>query len=437
MAPKPALVPSEEDALSLLLEAELSRLCADKLFSKSKLLQRLLRLLADRALAQLPVTESYLAQQLLGLEEQDFHPYTNPYVRVNTSLLRQRLRQYYSRETPLHIILDLPSGGFALRIERVSAQNLQWKRLFSQAKLLSESRYVEELLDSVSLLEQVLDQNPAFTPAWACLTKVHLSLAGHGAPPQKHIALARTTSQRAWELAPDSWESLAAVGAVAGLVDLDWDLADECFLRAQSIPGNHLIAYPWFQAHLVATGQLQTLLPLMERALTEYELPPRALQQNYGICLHLAGRTREAMDELHRTAMLFPDDYSAWIWIAIQHWLDNSPAKALEALSRGLLASRDRMPGQIISHSMAALRNKISRSAPSMAGSTAELTALFAALVVGQHQHAWAAFARMIDARNPIFWILLRSQLIRRLSDLPEYRQTFEILRVPGPEPYP
>jgi tetratricopeptide (TPR) repeat protein len=419
----------------LLAARELDRLLADPLFSKSKLLQRLLRLLVDCALRNTPVTESFLAFELLGLEEQDFHPYTNPYVRVNTSLLRKRLRQYYARETPVDVIFHLPSGGFSLRIEAAYSMDAQWKRLFSQARLLSDSRYTEELSEAVTLLESVLQLKPDFAPAFARLASVHVSMAGHGAPPALHMDAARAAAARALELAPDSWEALCGAASVAGLGDHNWTLAAELFDRALAIPGNHVVPHPWFQAHMLATGRLSELLQLMERALPEYDLPPRNLQQNYGICLHIASRFPEAEAEMLRTSVLFPDDYSVWVWLAIQHWLCGAPARTLDALSRAVLASRHRMPGQLIASAMQTIRGKGRGTPPQIAGTAAEMSTLIASMVLGHHRAAFDALFRMLDARNPLSFILLRSPLVARLSILPDYPQLFTSAGLPPPCP--
>jgi hypothetical protein len=64
---------------------ELAKVLAHKLFRKSEVLRRLFTYLLDAALREQPVTDKILARELLGLAEDEFHPYTNSYVRVNVS----------------------------------------------------------------------------------------------------------------------------------------------------------------------------------------------------------------------------------------------------------------------------------------------------------------------------------------------------------------
>ena len=416
-----------------LVHIELERILADPLFSKSKLLQRLLRLLVNCAEQNLPVTESFLARRLLGLDERDFHPYSNSYVRVIASLLRKRLRQYYARESPIGAILHLPVGGFSLRIEPAHTIDSQWKRLLSQARLLADSCYVEELAEAVALLERIISIKPDFAPAFARLATAHLSLAAHGAPSMPHLQSAVQAAARAIEFAPDSWESLTSAASIAGLVNLEWTHATALFERALAIPGNHVAAHPSFHAYMVAIGRLTELLPLMERSLSESEFPLRALQRNYGICLHIASRFNEAESEMQRTAILFPDDYTVWSWLAIQFWMRDSPDKAIDALNRGVLTARDRMPGQLMASIIESLHGRHTCSSSSLDGSIAELPTVVACAFLGDAETAVAAMCRMAVARNPLIFLLLRSPFIGRLSVSPEFPEVFHSLGIPLP----
>ena len=136
-----------------------------------------------------------------------------------------------------------------------------------------------------------------------------------------------------------------------------------------------------------------------------------------------------------RTSVLFPDDYSVWVWLAIQHWLCGAPARTLDALSRAVLASRHRMPGQLIASAMQTIRGKGRGAPPPIAGTAAEMTTLIASMVLGHHRAAFDALFRMLDARNPLSFILLRSPLVARLSILPDYPQLFTFAGLPPPCP--
>lgn len=411
--------------LTVLAGRELERLLADQLFRRSESLRRLLRLLVERALSREPVTEVFLAERLLGLSPQEFHPYTNAHVRVNVSLLRKRLRQFYEREVPGGVIFRLPRGEFSLRIEAAGRREAQWKRLLSQARLLADSRYIEELVEASRLYESVLEEKPDFGPALGGLAGVYLSMAGHGAPPGPLVERARAAGRRGLAVAPGSWEAICGAAAVAGLCDHDWEEALRLYDRALGLAGHLVSVDPWFQATMLAVGRTKTLLELMEGALGECAVAPRALQQNYGICLHLARRFGEAEVELRRTTVLFPDDYSAWIWLAIQYWLGGERERVREALEGGVRATRGRMPGQLLAEVGRTLREPDGEWPGPRDGSGADLGVMVAAMMRDRPEEALEALGRMLSAGNPLGFVVLRSPLAGRLAAVPGYGRLF------------
>lgn len=419
--------PSE---LTVLAGRELERLLADKLFRRSESLQRLLRLLVERALAGERVTEVFLAERLLGLSPQEFHPYTNSHVRVNVSLLRKRLGQFYQRDVPGEVKFLLPRGEFSLRIEAAGQREKEWKRLLSQARLLGDSRYIEELAEAARLYERVLEEKPDFGPALGGLAGVHLSMAGNGAPPGPSVEMARAAGRRGLALALESWEAVCGAAAVAGLCDHDWEEALRLYDRALGLAGNLVVADPWFQASMLALGRTEELLRQMEGALGEFAMTPRGLQQNYGICLHLAGRFGEAEVEFQRTTVLFPDDFSVWIWLAMQHWLSGERERVSEALEKGIQATRGRMPGQLLAEVGRILREPDGEWAGPRDGSAADFGVMVAEMMRDRPEEALAALGRMLSARNPVAFVLLRSPLASRLAVLSGYGRLFGLVKL-------
>lgn len=77
---------------------------------KRKVLKRLI----ECALSDDLVTESTLANELFGLSPVEFHPDTNPYVRVHMSLLRKRLSLIYAEGPASERTAQAPSARFAV-----------------------------------------------------------------------------------------------------------------------------------------------------------------------------------------------------------------------------------------------------------------------------------------------------------------------------------
>jgi len=425
--------PESNSDLPKLAGQELARVSSNPKLHKSKVLKRLLAYLLECALSDRPVTEYTLAYELLGLSPAEFHPYTNPYVRVHMSLLRKRLRLIYAEGQASELILHIPSGSFCLKVERISLAQSRLNRAFSQAKLLAESRYIEELTEAVALFETILESQPAFASGWNHLCWAHISLAGHGGPPATHWKAARSAAAQANLLEPESSETLCSLASVAGLYDLDWSLCHSYFARALKLSGNGVMSFQWYHAFMVASGSLSQLLNEFESALNQFDMPPRSLQQNYGICLHLSGRFEQAEVELKRSTVLFPDEISSWFWLAVQHALQVSPIECLKSLSKAVSISRDRSVGKLFSSTKLSIQKQSLRRAVKQDGSASDMSLFFSSMVLRRSSVAISAAMRMVEARNPLAFILLRSPLLARLSHLPGYGLLFDTARIPRP----
>ena len=376
--------PWVDEERPILARAELARIHAHKLFRKSQVLQRLLSFLVDAELQHQPVTESLLALALLGLAEDAFHPYTNSYVRVNTSLLRRRLSAYYQENTASRVRFHLPLGSFRLRIVVFNPSLQRWRRDFGQAKLLASSRYVDELEVALERIEKVVAEQPGFAPAYALKSSIHLMIGSHGGSPVEHAIFARQAAGRAMALAPDEWESLTAAANVAALLDWDWAGAEEKFDRAKAMPANEVVGDPWYQATQVAVNRIDTCLAQMRNALLDYPVPPRSLQQNYGAMLHLARRWEEAEIEFGQTTEIYPDDFCPWLWLAMQNVVFGHHAKAARCLIQGAVVSRGRMPGTIIQAARDFLLTGRFHPPHAHAGGAVEFSRFFTAATVSE-----------------------------------------------------
>jgi Tol biopolymer transport system component len=95
------------------IRAELERILASEVFSRSQQLRRFLSFIVEQRLAGQGHTlkESVLAHELYG-KGTDFDGGTDPVVRVDARRLRDKLREYYEgRSDP--VVISLPKGSYA------------------------------------------------------------------------------------------------------------------------------------------------------------------------------------------------------------------------------------------------------------------------------------------------------------------------------------
>jgi tetratricopeptide (TPR) repeat protein len=413
---------------------ELDRLLKHKLFRRSESLRKLLRVLFDAAQSGRELTEEIIAVEVYNFDLRDFHPARNATVRRGMSDLRKRLSKYYREVTPADVALQLPLGSYRLRVHTVDLSKENWRRIFGQAKLLSASRYLDELELALQRIDEVLTEQPEFAPAFALRSSICLNIGTNGGQPSVQAASARKAAERAMELAPDLWESLAASASVAGLLDWDWDKAQSLYLRAESIPGNEVVADPWYQATQVALDRIDSCLAKMRRALLEYPQPPRVLQQNYGATLHLARRWEEAETALKETTEVYPDDFSPWIWLAMQAATLGKRAKAGHYMVRAALVTRGRMPGTLIQSSRDAVLKGKFHLPRSHAGGAVECNNLFASVIRERPESAIGALERMVYSHNAIAVVFMRSPMQDYLAASPRFLALFDRMGIPRPD---
>ena len=136
-------MPSETDASAharsdlpdAAIRAQLERILASEVFSRSQQLRRFLSFIVEQRLAGQghSLKESVLAHELYG-KGTDFDGGTDPVVRVDARRLRDKLREYYEgRSDP--VVISLPKGSYVPVFEANSASPIAHGslRLFSQS----------------------------------------------------------------------------------------------------------------------------------------------------------------------------------------------------------------------------------------------------------------------------------------------------------------
>ena len=122
-------MPSETDASAqarsdlpdAAIRAQLERILASEVFSRSQQLRRFLSFIVEQRLAGQghSLKESVLAHELYG-KGTDFDGGTDPVVRVDARRLRDKLREYYEgRSDP--VVISLPKGSYVPVFEANSA----------------------------------------------------------------------------------------------------------------------------------------------------------------------------------------------------------------------------------------------------------------------------------------------------------------------------
>src|SRR5688500_3648159 len=108
---------AESDLPDPAIRAELERILASEVFSRSQQLRRFLAFIVEQRLAGQghSLKESVLAHELYG-KGTDFDGGADPVVRVDARRLRDKLREYYEgRSEP--VVISLPKGSYVPQCE--------------------------------------------------------------------------------------------------------------------------------------------------------------------------------------------------------------------------------------------------------------------------------------------------------------------------------
>ncbi len=98
---------------SALVRAELDRILASEIFSRSDRLSAFLKFIVERTLDGQGngLKEQVIALELYG-KGSDFNTAADPIVRVDARRLRDRLREYYASAPPASVVITVPKGSY-------------------------------------------------------------------------------------------------------------------------------------------------------------------------------------------------------------------------------------------------------------------------------------------------------------------------------------
>jgi Tol biopolymer transport system component len=116
---------ARSDLPEAVVRAQLERILASEVFSRSRHLRRFLSFIVEQDLAGQghSLKESVLAHELYG-KGTDFDGAADPVVRVDARRLRDKLREYYAGQSD-PVVISLPKGSYVPRFEAPSATSTE------------------------------------------------------------------------------------------------------------------------------------------------------------------------------------------------------------------------------------------------------------------------------------------------------------------------
>jgi serine/threonine-protein kinase len=195
--------------------------------------------------------------------------------------------------------------------------------------------------EGLALMQQALELDPLYAPAWAGRADGYSLLGQFGYLPPEFCAVpAREAAARALELGPNLAEAHNAQAQVSLLFDWDWTRTQREFRRALELDPNYLQATAWYGLFYlgVACGRWGEAIELFEAAaqkepLSAYAMSGLALSRGYG------GQVKESVRTAERAVQLDRSSFTA-LW-ALQNllYLDRQYARSLDVGEQLMLLS--------------------------------------------------------------------------------------------------
>jgi TolB-like protein/DNA-binding winged helix-turn-helix (wHTH) protein/Tfp pilus assembly protein PilF len=200
----------------------------------------------------------------------------------------------------------------------------------------NDQRGYESGLKAVEYSQKAVAIDPDYAAGYAGLAEAYVNASYLGdAPPEKYMPLAEAAARKALERDPSLSTAHVALGMIAFTYRWDWEAAERELKEALRLDPNNADAHLVYANHLAAVGRLDEAIAEIRQA---QRLDPLSLWVNrdVGRILFFARRYDEAIQQLDKTAEMYPDSSAIYIWSSAVYRkkgaLDRAVAMALKHL---------------------------------------------------------------------------------------------------------
>jgi adenylate cyclase len=177
---------------------------------------------------------------------------------------------------------------------------------------------------------------PDYAQAWAALADAEM-IRGllMDEPYDQSPSRAAAALDRAFELDGRMAEAHATRGGMQTYYELDWEGAEQSFLRALELNPGSAWAHTWYGDLLAWTGRLDEAIGEAYRA---QEIEPLAGLFRWNVLQNLvvAGRLDEMEAEAERTLELFPDAYFVYFFRGLAAWIRRDEDAAIAGVQQAV-----------------------------------------------------------------------------------------------------
>jgi non-specific serine/threonine protein kinase len=191
-------------------------------------------------------------------------------------------------------------------IPMVSPTKPEAYNAYLQGRFFFDRRSEADLKKAISYLEQSLQIDPKYAPAWTALSAVYSRQADWSfIPLHEGYRKALKASEKALELDPNLAESHAQMGWIKRNYSWDWDGADLSYKRALDLEPQNAVVLRGVALQAATLGRTEEAIRLAQKAI---ELDPLRPQAYFNLAIHLnySGRLPEAEAQLRKVLEINP-----------------------------------------------------------------------------------------------------------------------------------
>jgi tetratricopeptide (TPR) repeat protein len=226
-----------------------------------------------------------------------------------------------------------------LRIANSASVNPEVYELYLKGRYLCQQWTPEEMATAIRYLQQAIERDPGYAPAYAELAMCYTdSSFFEYLPPLEVYPMAMAAALRALEIDDRLAEAHTALGAVYYQMDWKFLEAEKAFKRAIELNPNNsrtLIYYAWM---LGETGRFEEALVPAQRV---QELDPLSTSANVAVAeiLYLSRNYDEAIKEYSKNLDLNPNDPAVYYFLAWPYEQKEMFEKSLALLEKAVTLS--------------------------------------------------------------------------------------------------
>jgi TolB-like protein/class 3 adenylate cyclase/Flp pilus assembly protein TadD len=204
-------------------------------------------------------------------------------------------------------------AGERQKLERKPTDDVEAYQLYLKGRYALAT--YKDFPQAMLYFQQAIERDPNYALAYMGMASYYASIADYALPPREVVPRAREAAERALALDPTLAETHTWLALVQWWYDRDAAAARRSFEAALALQPDHAYTLVNYGTFLLAVGEADAGIAACRRAA---ELDPLSAEISTwnGLCLYMARRHPEAIEQLRVAIALSPDYWYPHEWLA-------------------------------------------------------------------------------------------------------------------------